>query len=630
VRTASQPPTRAAALTAGIPVRSTQSKGGQTAATSDPTQASSTTETTTGSTTANPTADSTLPQSSQISVPAGPIQFSIGTLLATQSDASPAGSPQDQSDQAQTDAGTPGPVTAVSQQGKAFQLATFGPQAAALQSTVASQGVNGLNPVKTGPVKFSQMIFGTAGSFKGPGKISGDSEAAAAASQSSTVAVQSSAAQSSGVITASNATGPVSSSATDETAAPASSAKSDPSAAGSFNQPAPQPGSADRTPLNLDLSKLNLDLSDASLLTVNPPVENAPVGDAPVGDPVSGNAVASGPNTAAPSSPKQRLSNFNVANASQNSGDLFTLNPAIPASAGDPASSGAAQTAAGSAPASAQESSSQAGSSSNGGPDYSDFHVEALAAAGSGSSIPVAFEARLSPLQVSGASADPAPAQPSQAAEQLASKPSSAWSAAETNTEPTGAATSAAATVKPETLYDAGVAATPAAVHGGLLQSDAQPGVQAGTPYGASAGERMQSIIEAPAPLAGSRQSITVKVAGATSDTGIDLRFVERGGDIHLSVRTASPEVAQELRGGLNDLVGRLEHAGIRTEVSNTSSSNSASADSSKDQGEPDRKGSSRNPGDAQGQQQNSRGSNRSRWMEALEHSSTFSKEQNL
>jgi hypothetical protein len=605
---------RGAALPVGMYLRSTQPKGGSAAATPDPIQAPSTT--TTGSTTAY----SLVPEISQAAVTAVPIHFSIGTLPAT-----PAGaSPQDDSGQPesfagrlepQTEQGTPSLGTAVSQQGAALPQVTVAPQA-----TSAPLSVNSLNPVKSGPVQFGQIIFGTAGFFK----IPRESEAAAGPVQSPASPVQSSAGQSSGVITASNATGLLNPAAADEISAPVGSTKSDPSAASSSNQPAPLPNSVDRTPLNLDLSS-------ASLFTENPPVE-----DPPVENPVPGNGIGSSPNVAAPVSPKQRLSTFNFAgtsqnagtpqnaSTSQNSGDLFTLNPAVLPSAGDPeAPASAAQTAAASTSASAQES-----SSSNGGPDYGDLHVEATAAAASGTSNPVAFEARLSPFQVSGTGVDPALAQPSQAAEQFASKSSPAWSASETTAGLTGAATPAAASVKPETLFDTGVAAAPAA-----STSPAAPrsGItQPGTLSGASAAERMQSIIEAPAPLAGSRQSITVKVAGATSDTGIDLRFVERGGDIHLSVRTPSPEVAQELRLGLNDLVGRLEHAGIRTEVSGTSSSGSTSADSSKDQGEPDRKGSSRNPGDSSNQQQNSRGSNRSRWMEALEHSSNFSKEQNI
>jgi len=150
----------------------------------------------------------------------------------------------------------------------------------------------------------------------------------------------------------------------------------------------------------------------------------------------------------------------------------------------------------------------------------------------------------------------------------------------------------------------------------------------------------MESIIEAPSPLASSRHSILVKVPGATAGTGIDLRFIERAGDIHLSVRTPNSEVAQQLRGGLNDLVGKLEHAGLRTEVSSPSSGDAQLSNQSKDQNNqqnssPDRRGG-RNQADSQSQQQPSREQNQSRWFQALADSagpieiSNFSKEQNI
>ena len=155
-------------------------------------------------------------------------------------------------------------------------------------------------------------------------------------------------------------------------------------------------------------------------------------------------------------------------------------------------------------------------------------------------------------------------------------------------------------------------------------------------PAQASAAERMQPLIEAPAALPGSHNSITVKVAGETADTGIDLRFVERGGDIHLSVRTPSADIAQELRSGLNDLTSRLEHAGLRAEIStpaaaqsafsDSSSSNSSSSHSQDDPGDTGRRGSGRNQGDPDSQQQGSRASNQSRWIRTMQNSgaSTF------
>jgi hypothetical protein len=77
---------------------------------------------------------------------------------------------------------------------------------------------------------------------------------------------------------------------------------------------------------------------------------------------------------------------------------------------------------------------------------------------------------------------------------------------------------------------------------------------------------RMEQVIEAPAAPQTSGRDITVRVPDST-ERGTDVRFLERGGEVHVSVRTSDTEMAQTLRGGLGDLVGRMEHTGIRTEV---------------------------------------------------------------
>jgi hypothetical protein len=286
---------------------------------------------------------------------------------------------------------------------------------------------------------------------------------------------------------------------------------------------------------------------------------------------------------------------------------------------------GAAQTGqASNLPGAAQNSSAQSGTSQGHGLDSNELRAEVSASAAP-SSDPVAFEAKLTPASsaVTGNNVQSAlPQSVAQAGDQLGSKTLPAPPAAET----TAPAESIAA--RTETLFAAGNQAT-ASLSGQTSHAEARVGADA-----APAAERMQPLIEAPAPLTGSHHSITVKVPGGDSSTGIDLRFVERGGDIHLSVRTPSADLAQELRGGLNDLAGRLEHAGIRTEISSPAAGQSSSQDSSpgqsKDQNEPDGRGFSRNSGDSQSQQQELRGSNRSRWMAALADSNQFSQEQTL
>lgn len=275
-----------------------------------------------------------------------------------------------------------------------------------------------------------------------------------------------------------------------------------------------------------------------------------------------------------------------------------------------------------------QSVSPQGGNSPGHGPASAEMGAEVPTNAAP-SSDPVAFEAKLTPSQSSSAATGDAAqgtsAQSlSQPGDQTGLKGSPAAAAADTS------APAPSTAARAETLFTIG--ATPASPAATVQTSPGDaPGAVAvnATP----AAERMQPLLEGPAPLTGSPHSITVRVPGADLSTGIDLRFVERGGDIHLSVRTPSADLAQELRGGLNDLTGRLAHAGIRAEITSPAPSQSSSADSSpgqsKNQSEPDRRGFGGNSGDSQNQQQEPRGSNRSRWMAALADTQ-FSKEQNL
>jgi hypothetical protein len=109
----------------------------------------------------------------------------------------------------------------------------------------------------------------------------------------------------------------------------------------------------------------------------------------------------------------------------------------------------------------------------------------------------------------------------------------------------------------------------------------------------------------------------------------VNLRFIERGGEIHVSVRTSDPGLAQDLRGGLSDLTGRLEHAGIRTEISNLSAGES-NAQRDSQQPPPEHKGSSRHPQDDPREQQESRKNNPSGWWKAMEDSTSANANPNI
>lgn len=67
---------------------------------------------------------------------------------------------------------------------------------------------------------------------------------------------------------------------------------------------------------------------------------------------------------------------------------------------------------------------------------------------------------------------------------------------------------------------------------------------------------------KAPGPL----KDISIQV-GQTPQEKVELRVTERGGEMHMAVRAADPEMAHTLRQALPELVNRLEENGYRTEA---------------------------------------------------------------
>ncbi len=132
---------------------------------------------------------------------------------------------------------------------------------------------------------------------------------------------------------------------------------------------------------------------------------------------------------------------------------------------------------------------------------------------------------------------------------------------------------------------------------------------------------RMDKMIEPPATPASANHDITVRIPDA-SEMGTAVRFVERAGEVHVSVRTGDAEMAQTLRGGLGDLVNRLADGGVRTEVWQPGSGASTSQD---DPGQPfaDSNGSKNNRESSSGSEteQDSSRQNKPRWLEELESS---------
>jgi hypothetical protein len=133
---------------------------------------------------------------------------------------------------------------------------------------------------------------------------------------------------------------------------------------------------------------------------------------------------------------------------------------------------------------------------------------------------------------------------------------------------------------------------------------------------------QMDRVIDPPAAAPKTNNDITVRIPDSTGqDTAV--RFVERAGEIHVSVRTSDVEMAQSLRGGLNDLVNHLEDGGIRTEVWQPGSASNASTsqnDSHQPFADPD--GSNgRQYQSGSNSEQESKQQNKPRWVDELEGS---------
>jgi hypothetical protein len=132
---------------------------------------------------------------------------------------------------------------------------------------------------------------------------------------------------------------------------------------------------------------------------------------------------------------------------------------------------------------------------------------------------------------------------------------------------------------------------------------------------------RMEPALEMPSAPSGSNRDITVRVSDAT-ETATDVRFVERNGEVHVSVRSADSEMAQTLRSGLNDLAGRLESKGIQTELWRPGSESSFSQnDSHHPSADPDGSGNGGGQAGSQNGRRNPQNQPKPRWVEELEAS---------
>ena len=153
----------------------------------------------------------------------------------------------------------------------------------------------------------------------------------------------------------------------------------------------------------------------------------------------------------------------------------------------------------------------------------------------------------------------------------------------------------------------------------------ARPQVEAHAAQPAPRIERPSEVLPIePRPIAvSSPREITVRLADL-QDRATDVRFVERAGQVHVSVRTSDADFGRTLRSGLNDLITRLDHAGIRAELSRGSD---GAAFKNNSRSTPDEQNGS---GARRDQQQRQPQGNARGWMEEFQKQSNSDGDQSL
>ncbi len=131
------------------------------------------------------------------------------------------------------------------------------------------------------------------------------------------------------------------------------------------------------------------------------------------------------------------------------------------------------------------------------------------------------------------------------------------------------------------------------------------------------------NLPEAPPLRAGAAQEISIRIAQPDSST-IDLRVVERSGQLHVDVRTTDTAMQTSLRQDLGTLTNSLNRAGYHSETFGPSSTSGRMASSAQMSNQDDRQDPSQNrggsgnfPGGRRQQQQQKRPSI---WLEELEN----------
>lgn len=133
----------------------------------------------------------------------------------------------------------------------------------------------------------------------------------------------------------------------------------------------------------------------------------------------------------------------------------------------------------------------------------------------------------------------------------------------------------------------------------------------------------------APVKSTGPLKELSLQLSNQNQER-VEVRMVERGGELHVAVRTGNADLAHGLREGISDLVSRLEETGFRTDTWRpVHAAGSASAASGPQQSATQFRNNSdpqSNPGWSQQQSRDQREhqqSNRPSWVEELDGSLT-------
>jgi hypothetical protein len=147
----------------------------------------------------------------------------------------------------------------------------------------------------------------------------------------------------------------------------------------------------------------------------------------------------------------------------------------------------------------------------------------------------------------------------------------------------------------------------------------AAPEAHAATIASAESAQAAEPQVKPSEPL----KQLSIQVGEARQER-VEVRVVERAGELQVAVRAASPELTQGLRQGLSDLVGRLDQSGFHAESWRPGATTSAvqgPAEMRQESTQAQRGSSQGQPGSSQqGRQQgNPNQSHRPQWVEELE-----------